>query len=94
MSNTPKSQVIVTGQIADSSGHTDFIGSLDEAIEMIVEQSSKSGKWAYINGTPFMFQNHGLDEQDELRKMLANADEPNFMLTARLQGGDGFPFSL
>lgn len=87
MSNTLPSQKIVKGQIADASGHTDFTGSIDEAMDLIMNQVTKAGKWVYINGNPFMFTSHSIAEQNELRGMLANAEEPTFMLTAKLQGG-------
>lgn len=86
-SNKLPSQVIVNGQIADASGHTDFTGTLDEAMAMIMQQVTKAGKWVYLNGSPFMFQNYDLAEQEEVRQKLANAENPSFMLTAKLQGG-------
>lgn len=85
--NTPQSQIIVKGQIADASGHTDFAGTLDEAMDLIMQQVTKAGKWVYLNGSPFMFQNYDHTEIQEVRDKLANAEEPSFMLTARLQGG-------
>jgi len=88
--STPKleSQIVVRGQIADASGHTEFTGTIDEAMATIMDQVTKAGKWVYVNGNPFMFTNkHTLAEQAELRNMLATAEEPTFMLTAKLQGG-------
>lgn len=81
------SQIIVKGQIADASGHTDFAGTLDEAMTIIMQQVTQAGKWVYLNGSPFMFQTYDLAEQEEVRQKLANAEEPSFMLTAKLQGG-------
>lgn len=85
--STTNNQIIVKGQIADSSGHTDFAGTLDEAMTIIMQQVTQAGKWVYLNGSPYMFQNYDLTEQEEVRQKLANADEPSFMLTAKLQGG-------
>ena len=88
MTNTTlPSQKIIRGQIADASGHTDFEGSIDEAMDLIMHNVAKAGKWVYLNGSPFMFQNYDLTEQQEVREKLINAEEPNFMLTAKLQGG-------
>lgn len=84
---TLPSQIIVKGQIADASGHTDFTGTIDEAMTLIMEQVTKAGKWVYVNGNPFMFTNNSIAEQDELRNMLTTSAEPTFMLTAKLQGG-------
>jgi hypothetical protein len=81
------SQIVVNGQITDASGHTAFSGTIDEAMETIMEQVTKRGKWVYVNGNPFVFKNHSLMEQDELRGMLTNVEEPTFVLTAQLQGG-------
>jgi len=86
MSTLP-SQIVVKGQIADASGHTDFTGSIDEAMDLIMNQVTKAGKWVYVNGNPFMFTDHSLAEQKELRGMFENAENPTFMLTAKLQGG-------
>jgi hypothetical protein len=85
--NTPQSQIQIKGQIADASGHTDFVGTLDEAMDLIMQQVTKAGKWVYLNGSPYMFQNYDHSEIQEVRDKLANAEEPTFMLTARLQGG-------
>ena len=85
--NTPQSQIQIKGQIADASGHTDFVGTLDEAMDLIMQQVTKAGKWVYLNGSPYMFQNYDHSEIQEVRDKLANAEEPSFMLTARLQGG-------
>ncbi len=87
MSNIPTSQKTIVGQIFDASGHTDFSGTLEEAMETIMHQVTKAGKWVYLNGNPFMFTNYDLAEQNEVRNMLANAEEPTFILTAKLQGG-------
>ena len=81
------SQKVIRGQIADASGHTDFAGDIDEAMDLIMDQVTKNAKWVYLNGTPYMFQNFDLTEQQEVRNQLITADEPNFTLTAKLQGG-------
>lgn len=89
MNNDKKEKNIkVTGQIADSSGHTDFEGSPDEAMELIVEQVKSAGKWAYVNGNPFMFNDiSDPNEIQDLRNKLLDSDNPNFVLTGKLQGG-------
>lgn len=81
------SQIVVRGQIADASGHTEFSGSIDEAMNMIMNHVTKLGKWVYVNGNPFSFTNHSIAEQNELRNMLETSEDPTFMLTAKLQGG-------
>jgi len=77
----------VQGQIADASGHTDFVGTLDEAVATIFEGVQKSGKWAYINGTPFNFERFDDVERAEVYNALNAAEEPFFTLTGKLQGG-------
>lgn len=89
MNTTLPSQKIIRGQIADASGHTDFEGDIDEAMNLIMDNVTKAGKWVYLNGSPFMFQTYGIEEQEEVRNKLLNAEDPNFMLTAKLQGGCG-----
>lgn len=87
MSNILPSQIVVKGQIADSSGHTEFSGSIDEAMDLIMNHVTKLGKWVYVNGNPFMFTNKSIAEQKELRNMLETAENPTFMLTPELKGG-------
>jgi len=82
------SQKTIKGQIADSSGHTDFEGNIEDAMKTIVEQVSSAGKWVYVNGTPFFPTNiNDPIEQDELRNRLLDDENPSFTLTGKLQGG-------
>lgn len=77
----------VQGQIADASGHTDFLGTLDEAVTTIMESAKNAGKWAYINGNPFIFSRYDDNEAGQVRDLLNSVDEPFFTLTGKLQGG-------
>lgn len=77
----------IVGQIADASGHTDFLGTLDDAVATIMENVKKAGKWAYINGNPFMFSKYDDTEAAQVRDLLDSVDEPHFILTGKLQGG-------
>ena len=80
-------QKTVQGQIADASGHTDFLGTLDEAVTTIMDGVKNSGKWAYVNGNPFIFEKFDDTEAAQVRDLLNNADEPFFVLTGKVQGG-------
>lgn len=82
------SQRIIKGQIADSSGHTDFEGNIDDAVNTIVEQVASAGKWVYVNGNPFISNNiNDPIEQNNLRDALLEDENPSFVLTGSLQGG-------
>lgn len=86
---TSKTQKIITGEIADASGHTDFSGSIEEAVAVIMENVRKFGKWAYINEKPFTFPNNGsAQEEAEVYAVLNEAENPHFVLTGKLQGGN------
>lgn len=85
--DTLPSQKIIRGQIADNSGHTDFEGTIDEAMDTILHNVTKAGKWVYLNGAPFIFKTFGLEEQNEVRNNLLQATDPTFLLTGKLQGG-------
>jgi len=85
---TVASQKMVTGMIADSSGHSDFLGTLDDAVKTIMDGVNTAGKWVYVNGNPFMFDNPKDEaEHARLRNRLAAEDKPEFVLTGSLQGG-------
>lgn len=90
MSNSKlPSQVVIKGQIADASGHTDFEGNIEDAMKTITEQVASAGKWVYVNGSPFIPKGNITDgvEQDALRNALLDDENPNFVLTGKLQGG-------
>lgn len=87
MNTNIKLQKQVEGQIADASGHTDFLGTLDEAVTEIMNNVKNSGKWAYINGNPFTFNRFDEQEAAQVRALLDSVDEPFFTLTGKLQGG-------
>jgi hypothetical protein len=80
--------IIVEGQIADASGHTDFQGTLDEAMEVIMNGVKNEGKWVYVNGNPYIFNNFDGAEEGQVRDMLMNEENPSFVLTGKLQGGN------
>lgn len=80
-------QKIIKGQIADATGHTDFAGTLDEAMTTIIDQVKNAGKWVYVNGNPFIFQNFDLAEEQGLKDMLMAEEDPMFVITPKLQGG-------
>ncbi len=81
----------VTGQIADASGHTDFLGTIEEAVATIMENVTKNGKWAYINGNPFVFSKFDAAEADQVFNLLNESEDPHFTLTGKLQGGETGP---
>lgn len=81
-------QKTVKGQIADASGHTDFTGTLDEAMETIMDMVKNAGKWAYLNGTPYIFNSFDPIEEKQARDLLNSVEEPSFVLTGKLQGGN------
>lgn len=87
MKKITKNNIIVSGQIADASGHTDFQGTLDEAITLIMDQVKTAGKWAFVNGNPFFFTNFDEQEAADLTDKLQAVENPNFVLTGKLQGG-------
>lgn len=85
--NQLPSNKVISGEIFDASGHTDFMGSLDEAMQIIMDNVKNAGKWAYVNGNPFIFQNFDAAEEAQVKALLTDADEPHFLLTGKLQGG-------
>jgi hypothetical protein len=85
---------IIEGQIADASGHTDFRGNLDEAVDLIMENVKKHGKWAYVNGNPFVFERYDDRERAALLEALDSVDQPHFVLTGKLQGGRPQPSTI
>jgi hypothetical protein len=86
--NKLASQVIVKGMIADSSGHSDFLGSVDDAVTTILDGVQTAGKWVYVNGNPFIFNDAKNEaEQALLRNTLTAAENPEFLMTGSLQGG-------
>jgi len=83
MSNSKK----VIGQIADASGHTDYAGTIDEAVAFVMEAVQNQSRWAYVNGNPFQFEKFDKVEADALRAAFNSVEEPSFVLTGVLQGG-------
>lgn len=82
------SQKIVKGQIADSSGHTDFLGSVDDAVKTILDGVATSGKWVYVNGNPHIIKDaKDVNERNNLAAALGAQENPEFVLTGSLQGG-------
>lgn len=77
----------ITGEIHDATGHTDFLGTLDDAVAVIMDNVKRAGKWAYVNGNPFVFTDYNAAEEAALREALDAVDEPAFVLTGALQGG-------
>lgn len=84
---TINKQKKIEGQIADASGHTDFLGTLDEAVELIMDNVRNYGKWAYINGNPFVFEKYDDREARQVRELLDAVEQPHFVLTGKLEGG-------
>jgi hypothetical protein len=83
MSNSKK----VIGQIADASGHTDYAGTLDEAVTFVMDAVQNSARWVYVNGNPFQFEKFDAIEAKSLRDAFDSVEEPSFVLTGVLQGG-------
>jgi hypothetical protein len=75
------------GQIFDNSGHTDFLGTLDEAVALIMENVKQNGKWAYVNGAPYIMDKYDDNAAADLREALDSVENPHFVLTHKLQGG-------
>lgn len=82
-----KLQKQISGEIYDASGHTDFKGTLQEAVNTIVENCKKNGKWAYINGNPFIFDKFDDAEAEQVYNLLDAVEEPSFVLTGAVVGG-------
>lgn len=77
----------VVGQIADQSGHTDFVGTVDEAVDLIFEEVKKTGKWTYINGSQFPIINFDTTERNAIIDAFENEEAPYFVIAGKLQGG-------
>ena len=77
----------VTGQVADATGHTDFTGSIADAIKLISEKIKNSQMWAVVNGEPFFSK--GSDELDGeyLTNAFEQAENPAFAIVGELVGG-------
>lgn len=84
MSNSNK-QVI--GQIADASGHTDYAGTIDQAVDFVMDAVKNQARWVYVNGNPFQFDKFDAIEAKALRDAFDSVEEPSFVLTGVLQGG-------
>jgi len=81
-----RNNTIVEGAIVSMEGHTDFKGTLSDAITVIMD-NVKQGKWAYLNNDPYFFQSYDEAEQEKAKDLLLAADQPVFTLTGALQGG-------
>jgi len=77
----------IIGEIFDATGHTDFAGSIDEAVATIMETVRTTGKFLYINTNPFNFTDLGTGDTLRLREALDEHEEPTFVLAGALQGG-------
>jgi hypothetical protein len=82
-----KLQKQITGEIYDASGHTDWHGSLQDAVTTIMDNCKKFGKWAYINGNPFIFESYNDAEAEQVYNLLDASEEPSFVLTGAVVGG-------
>ena len=81
----------ITGEIHDATGHTDFLGTIDQAVATIIQNVRNAGKWVYVNGSPFIFSQFNQAEELELRAALDSVEEPSFVLTGALVGGTRSP---
>jgi len=82
--NKKYSNIIVEGAIESIQGHTDFKGTMYDAIELIME-SAKAGKFTYLNAEPYFFERFDADEVDAAADKLA--ENPNFTITDAMVGG-------
>lgn len=77
---------LIKGMIADSSGHSDFSDSPEAAVEVIKENVQKHNKWVFLNNEP-VFPQTDADFAD-IRNRMENGEVDEFLITARLQGGE------
>jgi len=82
----------VIGRIVDKSGDSQFEGSLSEAVSLVDQQTKSFAKWVYVKGednkfAPFFFDNHEKAELERFKTKLGAAENPEFMITGSLQGG-------
>lgn len=86
--NNKKDNKLVKGIILDASGHTELAQTVDEAVATIVDQVKSAGKWVFVNGSPFIFQNvDDPTEQNNLYDQLNNNEDAEYQLTGSLRGG-------
>lgn len=81
---TPSKVRLIKGMIADSSGHSDFSGSAEDATALIKENVQKHNKWVFIDNEPVFPQNDA-DFKDIQTRLETTGGE--FLVTAKLQGG-------
>lgn len=96
MTNT-QNQKIVNIRITDHNGHTTLEEAIDQAIETVISQHFKQGKWPYVGSRVFQFT--AVDDLDtvnllqdaaRLKAMLEESDEPIVTLAGDLTGGVEF----
>lgn len=76
---------MIRGAIADSSGHTDFNGTAEEAVELIKENVEKHNKWVFLGNEPVFPQ--GDADYRAIRERMENGEVDEFTVTAKLMGG-------
>ena len=88
MTNNTKNNKLIKGIILDASGHTELSQTVEEAVATIVEQVKSAGKWVFVNGSPFIFQNvEDPAEQANLFNQLNTNEDAEYQLTGSLRGG-------
>lgn len=86
--NNKLNNKLIKGIVLDASGHSEVMQTVDEAVATIVDQVKSAGKWVFVNGSPFIFQNvDDPNEQANLFNQLNNNEDAEYQLTGSLRGG-------
>ena len=86
--NNKLNNKLIKGIVLDASGHSEVTKTVDEAVAHIVDQVKTSGKWVFVNGSPFIFQNvDDPNEQANLFNRLNTTEDAEYQLTGSLRGG-------
>lgn len=80
-----KSVRLIKGMIADSSGHSEFSGTAEDAVKIIQENVQKHNKWVFLDNEP-AFPQTDADFRD-IRNRMEAGEIGEFTVTAALQGG-------
>lgn len=84
--NKKAARILVKGSIADASGHTDFVGTVDEAMERITTEVKNHGKWVFVDNVPQVFTPGDAESVRNLRDAITQ-EGAEFTVTAALVGG-------
>lgn len=88
MTNNKLNNKLIKGIVLDASGHSEVMQTVDDAVTSIVDAVKSAGKWVFVNGSPFIFQNvDDPTEQANLFNQLNNNEDAEYQLTGSLRGG-------